>query len=93
MNAHIDPDTLADILEAMTSAAARLRSPDQCQFTNKLAAAELDRARADLIEQTENAPDLLDLCRRAFRALDEDFFPQLRDDLRAAIEQAEEPTP
>lgn len=53
MNAHIDPDTLADILEAMTSAAARLRSPDQCQFTNKLAAAELDRARADLIEATE----------------------------------------
>lgn len=54
MNAHqIDPDTLAEILEAMKSAAARLRSPDQCQFTNKLAAADLDRARYDLIEATE----------------------------------------
>ena len=54
MNAHqIDPDTLASILQAMKSAAARLRSPDQCQFTNKLAAADLDRARADLIEAIE----------------------------------------
>lgn len=39
------------------------------------------------------APDLLDLCRRSLRALEEDLFPQLRDDLRDAIEQAtgEEP--
>lgn len=51
---NIDPDTLADILEAMTSAAARLRSPDQCEFSNKRAAAELDRARADLIEAAED---------------------------------------
>lgn len=50
---NIAPDILADILEAMTSAAARLRSPDQCPFSNKRAAAELDRARADLIEATE----------------------------------------
>jgi len=38
------------------------------------------------------APNLLDLCRRSLRALDEDSFPQLRDDLREAIDKAEEPT-
>lgn len=35
------------------------------------------------------APELLELCRRALRALDEDSFPQLRDDLRQGIDQAE----
>jgi hypothetical protein len=50
---HIDPDTLAEILEAMKSAAARLRSSDQCRFSNNRAAAELDHARAALIEATE----------------------------------------
>lgn len=37
----------------------------------------------------EIAPKLLDLCRRALRALDEDSYPQLRDDLREAIDKAE----
>jgi hypothetical protein len=37
----------------------------------------------------EAAPMLLDLCRRALRALDEDSYPQLRDDLREAIDKAE----
>ena len=45
----IDPETLAEILEAMQSAAARLRGP-RCEFSNKLAAASLERARLDLIE-------------------------------------------
>ena len=45
----IDPETLADILEAMKSAAARLRGP-RCEFSNKLAAASLERARLDLID-------------------------------------------
>lgn len=35
------------------------------------------------------APALLELCRRSLRALDEDSYPQLRDDLREAIDQAE----
>lgn len=35
------------------------------------------------------APGLLELCRRSLRALDEDSFPQLRDDLREAIDQVE----
>lgn len=35
------------------------------------------------------SPALLDLCRRALRALDEDSYPQLRDDLREAIDKAE----
>lgn len=34
------------------------------------------------------APALLDLCRRSLRALDEDSYPQLRDELAAAIQQA-----
>jgi hypothetical protein len=45
----IDPETLAEILEAMKSAAARLRGP-RCEFSNKLAAASLERARLDLID-------------------------------------------
>jgi hypothetical protein len=45
----LDPETLADILEAMKSAAARLRGP-RCEFSNKLAAASLERARLDLID-------------------------------------------
>jgi hypothetical protein len=45
----IDPETLADILEAMKSATARLRGP-RCEFSNKLAAASLERARLDLID-------------------------------------------
>lgn len=49
---HIDPQALAEILEAMQSAAARLRGP-VCEFSSKRAAAELDRARADLIELLE----------------------------------------
>jgi hypothetical protein len=44
-----DPQALAEIIEAMKSAAARLRGPHS-EFANKLAAAELDRARLDLIE-------------------------------------------
>ena len=44
-----DPDTLAEILETMKSAAARLRGP-ACEFSNKRAAAALDRARLDLID-------------------------------------------
>jgi hypothetical protein len=47
-----DPEALAEILEAMKSAAARLRGP-RCEFSNKRAAAELDRARLDLIELLE----------------------------------------
>ncbi len=34
------------------------------------------------------APDLLNLCERAFRALDWDDFPQLKEDLQNAIERA-----
>jgi hypothetical protein len=45
----LDPETLAEILEAMQSAAARLRGP-RCEFSNKLAAASLERARLDLID-------------------------------------------
>jgi hypothetical protein len=47
-----DPDTLAEIIEAMKSAAARLRGP-VCEFSNKRAAAALDRARLDLIALTQ----------------------------------------
>lgn len=43
----IDPETLAEILEAMQSAAARLRGP-RCEFSDKRAAASLERARFDL---------------------------------------------
>lgn len=52
MHDHIDPETLAEILEAMQSAAARLRGP-VCEFSNNRAAAALDRARLDLIEILE----------------------------------------
>lgn len=45
----IDPETLAEILEAMQSAAARLRGP-VCEFSSKRAAASLERARLDLID-------------------------------------------
>jgi hypothetical protein len=45
----IDPETLADILEAMKSATARLRGP-RCEFSDKRAAASLERARLDLID-------------------------------------------
>jgi hypothetical protein len=45
----IDPETLADILEAMKSAIARLRGP-RCEFSDKRAAASLERARLDLID-------------------------------------------
>jgi hypothetical protein len=44
-----DPEALAEILEAMKSAAARLRGPI-CEFSSKRAAAALERARLDLIE-------------------------------------------
>lgn len=43
------------------------------------------KANASLIAA---APALLELCERALRALSEDDFPGLRDDLRAAITQA-----
>ena len=40
------------------------------------------------------APDLLELCERAFRALDWDDFPQLKEDIQNAIAKAtQEPTP
>ncbi|WJZ48185.1 hypothetical protein [Phage DSL-LC05] len=45
----LDPETLTEILEAMKSAAARLRGP-RCEFSDKRAAASLDRARLDLID-------------------------------------------
>ena len=45
-----------------------------------------NKADATLIAAS---PALLDLCRRALRALDEDSYPQLRDDLREAIDKAE----
>lgn len=45
----LDPETLAEILEAMKSAAARLRGP-RCEFSDKRAAASLERARLDLID-------------------------------------------
>lgn len=45
----LDPETLAEILEAMKSAAARLRGP-VCEFSSKRAAASLERARLDLID-------------------------------------------
>jgi hypothetical protein len=45
----IDPETLADILEAMQSATARLRGV-RCEFSDKRAAASLERARLDLID-------------------------------------------
>ena len=35
------------------------------------------------------SPVLLDLCKRALGAIDEDSYPQLRDDLRQGIDQAE----
>lgn len=43
------------------------------------------RANARLIAA---APELLNLCERAFRALDWDDFPQLKEDLQNAIERA-----
>ena len=49
----IDPQTLAEIIEAMRSAAARLKGP-HCEFSNKRAAAALDSARAELEELTED---------------------------------------
>lgn len=52
---HIDPEALAEILEAMKSAAARLKG-QPCEFSNKRAAAALDRARLDLIELTQQEP-------------------------------------
>lgn len=48
----INPEALAEILEAMQSAAARLRGP-VCEFSSQRAAAALDRARLDLIELLE----------------------------------------
>ena len=48
-------------------------------------AMERGNANARLIA---SAPDLLDLCERALRALSEDDFPSLRDDLREAIRRA-----
>jgi hypothetical protein len=51
----LDPEALAEILEAMKSAAARLRGP-VCEFSSKRAAAALDRARLDLIELTQQEP-------------------------------------
>lgn len=48
----INPQALDEILEAMQSAAARLRGPI-CEFSNNRAAAELERARLDLIELTQ----------------------------------------
>jgi hypothetical protein len=45
----IDPETLAEILEAMQSATARLRGV-RCEFSDKRAAASLERARLDLID-------------------------------------------
>lgn len=48
----IDPETLAEILETMKSAAARLRG-QVCEFSSKRAAAALERARLDLIELTQ----------------------------------------
>ena len=50
-----DPDTLTEILETMKSAAARLKG-EPCEFSNKRAAAALDRARLDLIELTQQEP-------------------------------------
>jgi hypothetical protein len=49
MSNHIDPEALAEILEAMKSATARLRGP-VCEFSSKRAAHALERARLDLIE-------------------------------------------
>ena len=46
---------------------------------------EILAANARLIA---SSPALLELCERALRALSEDDFPGLRDDLRAAITQA-----
>lgn len=34
------------------------------------------------------SPVLLDLCKRALSAIDEDSYPELRDELAAAIQQA-----
>lgn len=86
----IDPETLAEIIEAMKSAAARLRG-ERCELSDRRAAGSLDRARYELVEiANKEAPDLLELCRRSLRALDEDYFPQLRDDLRDAIDKTEE---
>lgn len=48
-NNPIDLEILAEILGEMKSAAARLRGV-RCEFTDKRAAAALDRARLDLIE-------------------------------------------
>jgi ABC-type polar amino acid transport system ATPase subunit len=45
----LDPETLAEILEAMKSAAARLRGV-RCEFSDNRAAASLERARLDLID-------------------------------------------
>jgi hypothetical protein len=45
----IDAEILADILAEMKSAAARLRGV-RCEFSDKRAAAALDRARLDLID-------------------------------------------
>jgi len=45
----MDPEILGEILAEMKSAAARLRGV-RCEFSDKRAAAALDRARLDLIE-------------------------------------------
>lgn len=52
----------------------------------RLVGLHYNKADAALIAAS---PALLDLCRRALRALDEDSYPQLRDDLREAIDKAE----
>ncbi|CAB5224321.1 hypothetical protein UFOVP393_55 [uncultured Caudovirales phage] len=39
---------------------------------------------SNLLEQNNL---LLSFCHRSFRALDEDYFPQLRDDLREALDK------
>ena len=49
-----------------------------------------DSATPQQAELLAAAPALLELCRRSLRALDEDSFPQLRDDLRAAIDRTGE---
>ena len=49
---HLDPEDLRDILEAVTSGAARLRGT-RCQFSDNRAAGELDYSAAVIREALE----------------------------------------
>lgn len=53
----------------------------------QLIATMSDTATPEQAELIAMAPILLDLCERAFRALDWDYFPQLKDDIQDAMKR------